>query len=330
MKRLSAAILALALAVSLVGCGMPSPSDRSVLTPVAEPAISPAPVTAVPVPLSTAIPTENVQPGPRLLGQLKDVTVEATHNLEFSVQTEHAIAFSWIFTSPSSYARGGDMTVYAEELAEELPAKGFTVSGANTSTLKLTRVPYSLNGWTVQVRCFGKNGATANGFPVTITVTQPPVVTAAPTVDAPAPLPEPEPTVDPTVEPTAEPAVEPTAEPAVEPTVDPAVEPTAEPAVEPTVDPAVEPTVDPAVEPTVDPAVEPTVDPAVEPTVDPAVEPTVDPAVEPTVDPAVEPTEMPVVTEAPAETVEPAETTVPTVTVEPTQTEPPAEPQSPD
>jgi len=218
------------------------------------------------------------------------VTVEATHNLEFSVQTENAIAFSWIFTSPSSYARGGDMTVYAEELAEELPAKGFTVSGANTSTLKLTRVPYSLNGWTVQVRCFGKNGATANGFPVTITVTQPPVVTAAPTVDAPAPLPEPEPTVDPTVEPTAEPAVEPTAEPAVEPTVDPAVEPTAEP----------------------------------------AVEPTVDPAVEPTVDPAVEPTEMPVVTEAPAETVEPAETTVPTVTVEPTQTEPPAEPQSPD
>ena len=304
MKRLSAAILALALAVSLVGCGMPSPSDRSVMTPVAEPAISPAPVTAVPVPLSTAIPTENVQPGPRLLGQLKDVTVEATHNLEFSVQTENAIAFSWIFTSPSSYARGGDMTVYAEELTEELPAKGFTVSGANTSTLKLTRVPYSLNGWTVQVRCFGRNGATADGFPVTITVTQPPVVTAAPTVDAPAPLPEPEPTVDPTVEPTAEPAVEPTAEPAVEPTAEPAVEPT------------------------VDPAVEPTVDPAVEPTVDPAVEPTAEPSVEPTVDPAVEPTEMPVVTEAPAETVEPAETTVPTVTVEPTQTEPPAEPQS--
>ena len=247
MKRLSAAILALALAVSLVGCGMPSPSDRSVMTPVAEPAISPAPVTAVPVPLSTAIPTENVQPGPRLLGQLKDVTVEATHNLEFSVQTENAIAFSWIFTSPSSYAKGGDITVYAEELTEELPAKGFTVSGANTSTLKLTRVPYSLNGWTVQVRCFGKNGATANGFPVTITVTQPPVVTAAPTVDAPAPVPEPEPTVDPTVEPTAEPAVEPTAEPAVEPTAEPAVEPTVDPAVEPTVDPAVEPTEMPVV-----------------------------------------------------------------------------------
>ena len=177
MKRLSAVIpaviLAATLAIILFGCSMRSSFEPAVLPPETKALTSESPATFVPVPVATAVPTEDVQNSPRILSHLKDVSVSASQNIELSVKAENAVAYSWIFTSPSSYAKGGDVIVFAEEPTEALPANGFTVSGANSSTLKLTHVPYSLNGWTVQVQCFGRNGATAIGIPVSISVTQP-------------------------------------------------------------------------------------------------------------------------------------------------------------
>ena len=325
MKRLSAVMLAVFLAVTmaviLFGCRMRSSYEFAVLPPEKEAVISEPPATFVPFPVATAVPTEDVQNIPRILSQLKDVSVSASQNLEFSVKAENTVAYSWIFISPSNYAKGGDVIVFAEELSEALPDKGFTVSGANSSTLKLTHVPYSLNGWTVQVQCFGRNGATAIGFPATITVTQPQPLPNPPVMEMPSQEAPPAPTAEPTVEPT----VEPTTEPTVEPTTEPSVEPTTEPSVEPTTEPSVEPTTEPSVEPTTEPSVEPTTEPSVEPTAEPAVEPATEPAVEPTAEPAVEPINPPVEPEEPNETATSTVTETPVESATTTETEPAAE-----
>lgn len=264
MKRLSLAIIALAMVVVLIISGMRfsyhEPTPTEIVPAVTVPLASP-----IPTPVATVIPTEDVQSSPRILSQLKDVATVASRNIEFTVQAENAIAYSWIFTSPSTYDKGRDITVFAEELTATLPARGFTVSGTNSSTLKLTHVPYSLNGWTLQVQCFGKNGATATSFPATITVAQPPAVTNPPVIVAPTPVPAAEPTAEPSVEPTAEPSAEPSAEPVAEPSPEPSVEPSTEPSAEPSVDPPAEPSAEPGVEPSAEPITEPTAEPIVEP-----------------------------------------------------------------
>ena len=316
MKRLSAVVPALILAATLAailfGCSIRSSYEPAVLPSETKALDSESPATFVPVPIATVVPTEDVQNSPHILSQLKDVSILASQNLELSIKAENTVAYSWIFTSPSSYTKGSDVTVFAEELTKVLPAKGFTVSGANSSTLKLTHVPYSLNGWTVQVQCFGRNGATAIGIPVSISVTLPPQpLPNPPAAETPWPAVSPTPTVEPDVEPTAEPTSEPTAEPTVEPTAEPTAEPSAEPTAEPTSEPAAEPTVEPTAQPTAEPVPEPTAEPSAAPTEPPAE------------------TESPVETAAPSVTDAPAETAAPLHTETPAETEPHGTPTEP-
>ena len=89
MKRLSAVIpaviLAVTLAIILFGCSMRSSFEPAVLPPETKALTSESPATFVPVPIATAVPTEDVQNSPRILSHLKDVSVSASQNIELSV-----------------------------------------------------------------------------------------------------------------------------------------------------------------------------------------------------------------------------------------------------
>ena len=150
----------------------PVPATGVIPTPV--PTATQAPfVTPIPTvyltPAPTPTPTPYVAPTPTYVTVTKSPTgetVEQGGRAVFIAYANNATSTNWILVSPDSKTsyRADEATAYFT---------GLKVSGQGTTTLALSNVPESLDGWRVQCYFTGNGGPVyTNGAYITVTVSQ--------------------------------------------------------------------------------------------------------------------------------------------------------------
>ena len=125
----------------------PTPTEEPVPTPTPTPTPSPTPEptptpTPSPSPSPTPVPTPNITKNPT--GETVDVGGQAI----FIAKADNVKSYEWHFVS-------ADGTKELNRNQAQTYFTGLSVSGADSDTLILRTIPYSLNGW--KVVCYFKN-----------------------------------------------------------------------------------------------------------------------------------------------------------------------------
>ena len=158
--------------------------------------------------------------GPHILKDPTGETIEGGGQVSFVCTARYYNQRYWVLTSPDD-----EETLNIAQARERFPEAAFR--GENAETMTISKVPYSMNGWSAVCVYEGVAGTTARSAKAKINISDAPAA-ATPT---PTPAPTPTPTVAPTPSPT--PSVAPTVTPAATPV------PTVEPSPTVTDDPTV-------------------------------------------------------------------------------------------
>lgn len=145
------------------------------------PTPTPAPATPTPAPTPGSAPTVTKSP--------TDERINEGGTCLFVARANNATSLVWHFVSPD-----GKTDVPYDSIYATFPQ--LSVSGGTESTLRLSNVPYSMNGWRVYCR-FGNSYGNVSSGQAAVYVNAPvatPTPTPAPTpASTPAPAPEPAP-----------------------------------------------------------------------------------------------------------------------------------------
>ena len=164
----------------------PTPTEEPVPTPAPEPTPSPTPEptpepTPTPTPEPTPTPTPSPSPSPtpvptpNITKDPTGETVDVGGQAIFIARADNVKTYDWRFVSP-------DGTRELNKNQAQTYFTGLSISGADSDTLILRTIPYSLNGW--KVICYFKNDGGENrsaGAAIKVNkVTERPIITLQP------------------------------------------------------------------------------------------------------------------------------------------------------
>ena len=149
------------------------------LEPAATKAPSPAP-TAAPTPTPTAVPTPTpLNSAPVITKSPTDERLTEGGTCLFVARADYASSIVWHFVSPDGYTDLEYSSIYGY-----FPS--LRVGGGTENTLRLSNVPYDLNGWRVYCRFSNSLGSSSSGQAV-VSVSAAATPTPVPVTPAPEP-----------------------------------------------------------------------------------------------------------------------------------------------